>query len=154
MGTSFPNHLPQRPPPRPRAGSGVPATRSSIAPSPGLRSADISEEDALAAAVELLSCSFHTPVIPPTVPSGSVPRSVGLGLVDMGSPPAGGRVFMGPLNNVVEMKKEEEDDEDDDVRMEDMRSGREEEEEDERWAGRVRGRSEEEEDGVFGNMEE
>lgn len=115
-----------------------------------------SEEDALAAAVELLSCSFHTPIIPPAIPPGSAP----LGFSDMGSPPAGGRIFMGPLNDVVEMKKEEgdeeedEEEEDDDVRMEDLRSddAREDDEEDERWS--KRGGSEEEEDGVFGHMEE
>ncbi|KAF8536922.1 hypothetical protein BDD12DRAFT_848941 [Trichophaea hybrida] len=155
---AFPNHIPQRPPPRPRAGSSVSGVRGSVAASPSLRPSSTSEEDALAAAVELLSCSFHTPSIPPSIPPGSVP----LGYSDMGSPPAGGRIFMGPLNDLVEMKKEEgdeedEDEEDDDVRMEDLRSdgdgARGDEEEDERWSKRG-GSEEEEEDGVFGHMEE
>ena len=134
-GTTFPNHLPQRPLPRPRAGSTVSGgIRSAVGASPALRPIGSNEEDALAAAVELLSCSFHTPKIGPTMQPGSVPRG-GFGLSDIGSPPAGGRNYMGPLNDVVEMKKEE----DDDVQMED----------DERWR-----RSEEEEDGVFGRMEE
>jgi hypothetical protein len=69
----------------------------------------------------------------------------------MGSPPAGRRAFMGPLNDVVEMKTEEDEEEDDDVRMEDRTiSG--DREDDERW--NARGRSEEDDDGVFGRMEE
>ncbi|KAA8905765.1 hypothetical protein FN846DRAFT_735680 [Sphaerosporella brunnea] len=152
MGLSFPNHIPQRPPPRPRTGSSTSAIRGSVAPSPSLRATSNSEEDALAAAVELLSCSFNTPVIPPTIPAGSIPR--GLGLSDFGSPPAGGRRFMGPLNDVVEMKmeedEEEDEDEEDDVRMEDNTRTR--GDDDEGW--NRRGRSEEEEDGVFGRMEE
>ncbi|KAI5853394.1 hypothetical protein BZA05DRAFT_27696 [Tricharina praecox] len=135
-GLSFPNHLPQRPLPRPRAGSSVSGVRGSVAPSPSLRPS-MSEDDALAAAVELLSCSFNTPIMSPSMPVGSVPRGFGLGLSDIGSPPAGGRAYMGPLNDVVEMKKEEDEDEED----------RDEEDEDE-------GRSEEEDDGVFGRMEE
>jgi hypothetical protein len=139
--------------PRPRAGSSTVGIKGSsvVSPSPSLRTgAASSEEDALAAAVELLSCSFNTPVSPPTIPAGSVPR--GLGLSDMGSPLAGGRVFMGPLNDVVEMKTEEDEEEDDDdVRMEDRTTSGD-RDDDERW--NTRGRSEEEDDGVFGRMEE
>ncbi|CCX09659.1 hypothetical protein FPQ18DRAFT_367049 [Pyronema domesticum] len=107
---SFPNHIPQRP--RPRAGSSAGSVRPVIAR--GVNA----EDDALAAAVELLSCSFKTP-------SASL---------SLGSPPAGGRRFVGPLNDVVE-KGDEDEDEDEDME----------------W----RERSEEiEEDGVFGTMEE
>jgi len=74
---------------------------------------------------------------------GSIPRG---SFSDIGSPPAGGRGFTGPLNDVVEMKKEEGDE---DIMMEDSQTG---EEEDEGW--NKRGRSEDDEDGVFGRMEE
>lgn len=122
----------------------------------------MSEDDALAAAVELLSCSFNTPIMSPSMPVGSVPRGFGLGLSDIGSPPAGGRAYMGPLNDVVEMKKEEDEDEEDrdeededededeDVRMEDPRIRG----DGEGYGWSKRGRSEEEDDGVFGRMEE
>ena len=134
---AFPNHIPSRPTPRPRTGSNASAVR----PSPLLRPAGANEDDALAAAVELLSCSFHTPKMSAAVPVGSVPRG---GLSDIGSPPAGGRSYMGPLNDVVEMKREEDADVDVDMDKD--------EEEAERWSRR--GRSEEDEDGVFGRMEE
>lgn len=156
-GLAFPNHLPQRPLARSRAGSNVSGggsggvgVRGSISP--------MSEGDALAAAVELLSCSFHT-----TPVSGSLP--VGYSS-DVGSLAAasGRRIFVGPLNDLVEMKKEEgedgddDDDDDDDVRMEDIRGEAgtpvdEDEDEDEGWSRRGRS-DEEEEDGVFGHMEE
>lgn len=158
-GPSFPSHLPQRPLPRPRAGSSVSGVRGSVAPSPSLRPST-SEDDALAAAVELLSCSFNTPVMSPSLPIGSIPRGIGLGLSDIGSPPAGGRIYMGALNDVVEMKKEEDEDEEDnededededeDVRMEDSRMRG----DGEGYGWSRRGRSEEEDDGVFGRMEE
>lgn len=128
---AFPNHIPQR---RPRSGSNVSGVRGSLtAASPHLRPAASSEDDALAAAVELLSCSFHTPKMTPTMPMGSAPRTS-----DIGSPPAGGRSYVGPLNDVLELKREEGDE---DVDMEE-----------DTWRGR--GRSEDDEDGVFGRMEE
>lgn len=139
---------------RPRAGSSTGNMRS-----PAMRPASITAEDeALASAIELLSCSFRTaatPIIGPTMVSASIPRG---GIAGMCSPPVAAGSFLGPLNNVLEMKKEEEDD----VRMEDLEESRDEDEEDveeedeseieERWTGR-RG-SDEEEDGVFGRMEE
>lgn len=114
------------------------------------------EDEALASAIELLSCSFRTttPIIGPTVLAGSIPRG---GIAGISSPPVAAGSFLGPLNNVLEMKREEEDD----VRMEDLEESRDEDEEDmeeddeseiERWTRR-RG-SDEEEDGVFGRMEE
>lgn len=116
------------------------------------------EDEALASAIELLSCSFRTaatPIIGPTMVTGSIPRG---GIAGIYSPPVAAGGFLGPLNNVLEMKREEEDD----VRMEDLEESRDEDEEDveeedeseieERWTGR-RG-SDEEEDGVFGRMEE
>jgi hypothetical protein len=140
--------------------------------SPATRPTSITPEDeALAAAIELLSCSFNTPVMGPTVPLGSVPR----GIAGLSSPPVSGRPgFLGPpLNDVVEMKREE-GEEGDDVRMEDLEERRnvmmeedddedeeedddddeEEEEEEEEEVWKRRGRSEEDEDGVFGQMEE
>jgi len=141
--------------------------------SPAIRPTTITPEDeALAAAIELLSCSFNTPVMGPTVPLGSVPR----GIAGLSSPPVSGRPgFLGPpLNDVVEMKREE-GEEGDDVRMEDLEErrnmmmeedGDEDEEEEEEEEGdedededgdgvwKRGGRSEEEEDGVFGQMEE
>ena len=160
-GPAFPNHLPQRPPARSRAGSNVSGGGGSGG-GVGVRgsTSPMSEGDALAAAVELLSCSFHT-----TPVSGSLP--VGYPS-DVGSLAAasGRRIFVGPLNDLVEMKKEEgedgdddDDDDDDDVRMEDMVGGGstppvdEDEDEDEGWSRRGRS-DEEEEDGVFGHMEE
>lgn len=134
---TFPNHL-QRPPARPRTGS---FARGSVGASPSLRPVPSAEDDALAAAVELLSCSFHT-----TPSAHAIPRGA---LADLGSPPAGGRSYVGPLNDVVEMKREEEDD----IDMEDLGGPRRrEDDEDEGWARR--GKSEEDEDGVFGRMEE
>lgn len=141
--------------------------------SPAIRPtlATSAEDEALAAAVELLSCSFNTgtPVMGPTAMLESVPRG---GIAGLSSPPVAGRPgFLGPpLNDVVEMKREE--GEDGDVRMDDLEErqidegeeedvdelgeeaeGEEEDEDDEAgWKGR--GGSEEEEDGVFGRMEE
>jgi hypothetical protein len=85
----------------------------------------------------------------PSVSPGSVPRG---GIEGIGSPPgAGGREFVGPLNNVVEMKKEEDED---DVRMVDLGG----DDDEDRWNGQReesgRGKSEEDDDGVFGRMEE
>jgi len=145
--------------------------------SPAIRPTTITPEDeALAAAIELLSCSFNTPVMGPTVSLGSVPR----GIAGLSSPPVSGRPgFLGPpLNDVVEMKREE-GEEGDDVRMEDLEERRnmmmmeedgdedgeedeaegeededEDEDEDDEGVWKGRGRSEEEEDGVFGQMEE
>jgi len=143
--------------------------------SPAIKPTTITPEDeALAAAIELLSCSFNTPVMGPTVPLGSVPR----GIAGLSSPPVSGRPgFLGPpLNDVVEMKREE-GEEGDDVRMEDLEERRnmmmedgdedeegdeeegdededEDEDEDREEVWKRRGRSEEEEDGVFGQMEE
>ncbi|CAZ79399.1 unnamed protein product [Tuber melanosporum] len=170
--TAFPNHFPHHRPSRPRAGSSAGNIRGSHMTSPATRPTSITPEDeALAAAIELLSCSFNTPVMGPTVPLGSVPR----GIAGLSSPPVSGRPgFLGPpLNDVVEMKREE-GEEGDDVRMEDLEERRnvmmeedddedeeedddddeEEEEEEEEEVWKRRGRSEEDEDGVFGQMEE
>lgn len=135
---------------RPRAGSSASNMRS-----PAMRPTSITAEDeALASAIELLSCSFRTATTPIMGPN-SIPRG---GIAGMCSPPVAAGSFLGPLNNVLEMKREE----DDDVRMEDLEESRDEDEEDveeedeseieERWTRR-RG-SDEEEDGVFGRMEE
>ncbi|TGZ76653.1 hypothetical protein EX30DRAFT_231710 [Ascodesmis nigricans] len=124
---AFPNHLPPRPAPRPRAGS----SSISAARSPMIRPTASNEDDALAAAVELLSCSFHA--------SGSVPRS---GAMEAGSPMLSasmlGRSYMEP---VKEEMKTEEDEMDVDMDSEDQ-------------AWRERQRSDEDEEGVFGRMEE
>lgn len=149
----FPSHFVHKST-RPRAGSSASNMRS-----PAMRPTSITAEDeALASAIELLSCSFRTattPIMGPTMVAGSVPRG---GIAGMCSPPVAAGSFLGPLNNVLEMKREEEDD----VRMEDLEESRDEDEEDveeedeseieERWTRR-RG-SDEEEDGVFGRMEE
>lgn len=148
----FPSHFVQKSA-RPRAGSSASNMRS-----PAMRPTSITAEDeALASAIELLSCSFRTttPIMGPTVLAGSIPRG---GIPGISSPPVAAGSFLGPLNNVLEMKREEEDD----VRMEDLEESRDEDEEDveeeeeseieERWTRR-RG-SDEEEDGVFGRMEE
>ncbi|KAL7273912.1 hypothetical protein RUND412_003204 [Rhizina undulata] len=142
ISTAFPTHFSQRPVPRPRA--------SITSSSPAVRANSITTEDeALAAAVELLSCSFNTHSLTSTLAPGSIPRT---GVSGLGSPTIGGRSHLAQLVDVVNMKIEQGDGTAD-VRMEDLEeSVAEDDEEENEWEKRRA--SEEDEDGVFGRMEE
>lgn len=107
------------------------------------------EDDALAAAVELLSCSFKSGT-PGIGDVGSPIRGAMAMAASMGGSAMGGFGSVGGFGSKMgsymeplpeEMKREDEED----VDMEDA-------EEEEEW--RKRRRSEEDEEGVFGRMEE
>ncbi|KAI5792489.1 hypothetical protein DFH27DRAFT_485604 [Peziza echinospora] len=169
-GSSFPSHFVNRPhTSRQRAGSFVNTTRTATAAAAAAAAAD---EESLAAAVELLSCSFgatplgSTPVLSPRHVMGSPPPPMG------GSPDVvmkieetdeeevtsgGGAYYHGGMDhrgnhphspgNDDEMAVDDDEEEEDSWRQGGRMSTR-------AMMRRSRRKSDEEEDGVFGKMEE